>query len=117
MHAFSFRMAGCLLLATCAAAQPASPAMPIPSAAARTRVTQGIATAKMEKVAPNRGIFTVATERSAGALRLLDAAGKEVAVTRAPDGALKAEIDPSRGYLLTPPPPERQKLTKDGMHF
>ena len=118
MHASFHRIAGVLLLASTAIAQPAPTASKTGVAAAKTRITQGIATAKMEKVAPNRGIFTVATERDSHAgLRLLDATGKEVAITRTPEGAITAEIDPQRGYLLTPPPPERQALPKDGVHF
>jgi hypothetical protein len=47
----------------------------------------------------------------------LDATEKEVPVTRAADGTLKAEIDPTRGYILKPPPARRVTLTSDGLPF
>ena len=97
---------------------PAADTAKTRAAVTRTQITQGIASARLEKVAPNRGVFTVATKGAADAnMRLLDATLKEVAVTRAPDGTLKAEIDPQRGYILTPPARERVPLSKDGVHL
>ena len=62
--------------------------------------------------------MTIETKTDSGTrLRLLDAAGKEVSATRTADGILKAAVDPKRGYILTPPPPERRAMPKDGLHF
>lgn len=119
MHAFFFGIVASVGLAGAALAQaPATAAKRSPTAITRTQITQGIASAKLEPIAPNRGTFTVTTKAEAGSnLRLLDAGLKEVAVNRAPDGSLKAEVDPKRGYVLTPPPPPRRSLDKDGAHL
>ena len=98
------------------------PAATVKSGAATARptaITQGIASARLERVAPNKGTFTVMTKAEAtNKLRLLDTSLKEVPVIKAADGSLKAEIDPQRGYILTPnAPPERRPLTKDGLHL
>ena len=118
MHAFSYRVAGLLLLAGTAAAQPAAPAAKARETIARAEVTKGISTARLEKLGANRGVLTISTEAGLGSgLRLLDATEKEVPVTRTADGALKAEIDPQRGYILKPPPRKRVTLSKEGLHF
>ncbi|MGH7959113.1 MAG: hypothetical protein ACREH8_19195 [Opitutaceae bacterium] len=118
MDALPLRILGWLLLAGVACAQPAATAKKAGAAITRTQITQGIASARMERVAPNRGVLTVATKSEASSdLRLLDSTLKEVATTRTPDGAIKAEIDPQRGYILTPPARGRVPLSKDGTHL
>jgi hypothetical protein len=125
MRAYFICFAGwLLLLASSAAAQ--SPAAAAKAAAvtkadaaiSRAKITLGIASAKLERVAPTRGTLTIATKVEPGRnLRLLDAMLKEVPVKRSADGTLKAEIDPQRGYILAPPPPARRTVTEDGLHF
>ena len=116
MRAFPFRAAGCLLLVGSAVGQPSAPATKAGVANIRRDIIKGIASARIEKVAPDRGVLTVATEGDArGNLSLFDSTGKEVPVTRSPDGTLKADVDPQRGYILTPPRQERRPLPKDGM--
>ena len=111
MHAYVLRLVGCLALTGSSYAQQTV-------TGARTQITQGISSARIERVAPNRANLMVATKGESGAtLRLLDGAGKEVPATKSADGTLKAEVDPQRGYILTPAPPERRALSKDGLHF
>jgi hypothetical protein len=118
--------AGWLLLASIGLAQPAPKskdgsavnAAKTRTPVGRTQITQGIASARLEKMAPNRGVFTIATKSEADAkMRLLDATLKEVPVTRTADGTLKAEIDPQGGYILTRPAAERVPLSKEGLHL
>jgi hypothetical protein len=109
-------IAGWWLLTTIALAQAPAPSTSKAAAIARPNVTTGILSAKTEHVAPNRAAITIATKPDAK-LRLLDAAGKEVAVARTTDGTIKAEVDPQRGYQLTPPPQERRSLPKEGLQF
>ena len=118
MHAFSYRVAGFLLLAGTITAQPAAPAARTRETIARAEVTKGISSARMEKLGANRGVLTIETEAGLGrGMRLLDATEKEVPVTRTADGTLKAEIDPKRGYILKPPPRKRVSLSSEGLHF
>lgn len=118
MHAYHLRMAGCVLLATSALGQTSSRVTRTSAAVAPTRITQGIESARIERIAPDRARLTVATKVSPGAaMRLLDATGKEVAATRAVDGTIKAEVDPKLGYILTPAAPESRAMPKEGLHF
>jgi hypothetical protein len=120
MHAIHFRIAiGLLAVGSAFGQAPAATAGKSGAAIVRPSITQGVASAKLERVAPNRGKLTVATKAEAtNKLRLLDAALKEVAVTKAADGSLKADVDPQKGYILTPnSTPERRPLTKEGLHL
>ncbi len=74
--------------------------------------------AKVERVAPNRGRLSIAAKVEGGAkYRLLDGAGKEVSTTLAGDGVMKADVDPTRGYLLMPHTVEQVPLAKEGIQF
>ncbi len=120
MRVIYFRIAIALLTVGTAVAQTPTAAVARPAAAvARPSITLGIASARMERVAPDKGMLTVAPKaEAADSLKLLDGGLKEVAVTKAPDGSLKAAIDPQRGYILTPKnAPERKPLTKEGLHL
>lgn len=119
MRAFFFCVAVWLLFAASAFAQaPAAATTKAVAAGVRSQITQGIASAKLDRLTKEKGVLTVAPNANAGKMRLLDAALKEVPVTKAADGSLKAEIDPQRGYILAPQsPPERRPLTKDGQHL
>lgn len=118
MHAYPLRAAAWLLTTCSVLAQTPAPTAAKAAADARLRITQGIVSAKAERVAPNRATLTLETKPEAGTnLRLYEPSGKEVAVTRTPAGTIKAEIDPQRGYVLTPPAPARQSLPKEGLHF
>lgn len=128
MRSFISILIGSGLLASSLAAQPAptkaTAATAVPKANVmlnRAKVTEGIRSAKVERIAPNRATLNLETKVEAGkVMRLLDATGKEVAVARASDGALRAEIDPQRGYILAPPvaaAATRQALGKDGVQF
>jgi hypothetical protein len=111
-------IAGWLLIASSALAQAPNTAATKMGAATRAQITQGIQSAKMERLATNRAKLTVTTKPDVGAkMKLIDWTGKEVAITRTPDGLIEAEVDPQRGYLLAPPSPERQALTKEGLHL
>lgn len=109
---------GFVLLTVVAGAQPVNPAATKAINVRRALVTEGIVSVKAERIAPNRAALTLALKPDVGArLKLYDAAGAEVAVARTPDGGLKAEVDPQRGYVLAPPPPERRPLPRDGLEF
>lgn len=112
---------GVLLGAAVASAQtPSAPtaATKAVSAGRRPLVTEGILSAKTERVAPNRAAFTLTTKPDVAAkLKLLDAQGAEVAVTKTPEGLLKADVDLQRAYILARPIPERATLRKDGAEF
>lgn len=117
MRASTFGVAAWLLAGSAFAQAPAAATKAGP-ASARSTITQGVASAKLDRLTKEKGVLTVAPKSNAGNVRLLDAALKEVPVTKAADGSLKAEIDPQRGYLLVPhSPPERRLLTKDGEHL
>lgn len=117
MHAYSFCCVGCLLVSHAFGQGPA-PAAKAAAATGRTEITQGIKSARLERAAPNRGTVTIETKaESASRMRLLDATGKEVPTARAPDGTLTAEIDPQKGYILTPPSAGRQLLSEEGVHL
>lgn len=119
MRFFLSLLTGTGLLALSLSAQPA--ATKAGTNINRLKVTEGIRSANVEPIARNRATLNLETKVDAGrTMRLLDAAGKEVAVARATDGVLRAEIDPQRGYILTPPAAAlstRQALTKDGVQF
>lgn len=117
MRALTPCVVGALLFAPFSLAQ--TPATKIAAAAERSTVLQGIASAKIERVAPNRGALVVAPDPKLGAnLKVFDAAGKEVAVTRANDGTLRAEVDPTRGYMVVAATAAaRRPLTSDAVHF
>jgi hypothetical protein len=120
MRATSLRIAAGLLLAGSAFAQiPPVAAAKSGAAIARPSITQGIDFAKLEGSAQGKRTLTVRPKIEAkDNLRLMDAAFKDVPVTKAPDGSLKAEIDPTRGYVLTPHTlPGRQRLTPEGAHL
>ena len=120
MRATSLRIAAGLLLAGSAFAQiPAAATAKSGAAVARPSLTQGIDSAKLERGAQGKGTLTVRTKIEAkDNLRLMDAAFKDVPVTKASDGSLKAEIDPARGYILTPQTlPGRQRLSTEGAHL
>jgi len=112
---------GFILLAGVVGAQPVNPAATKATKATNVRrplVTEGIVSVKAERIAPNRAALTLALKSDVGArLKLYDAAGAEVVVARTPEGSIKAEVDPQRGYMLAPPPPERRALPKDGLEF
>jgi hypothetical protein len=113
-----FGIFGFMVLAGTINAQPASPTAAKAPSVRRTLVTEGILSAKTERVAPNRASLTLALKPEISSrLQLYDAAGKEVAVARTPDGTLKAEVDPQRGYLLAPATTERRSLSKEGIEF
>lgn len=121
MFASTSRVVVGLLLASGSllAQAPTAAAVKSGAVAARTQITQGISSARLEKTATNKGVFIVAPKAdAANKLRLVDSALKDVPLTKGADGSLKAEVDPQRGYILTPPaPPERRPLTKDGLHM
>lgn len=95
-----------------AVAASASPTLMRPAAAA------GILAAKVDRKAGNQATLTVATKVDAAkVLKLYDAAGTEVAVSRAADGSLKADVDPAKAYVLAPAAPPRQALPRDGLHL
>ena len=118
MHAHFSRLAGFLVLMATGFGQPVTPMSKASAATRRTTITQQIESAKLERVAPDRGTLTVAMKPEVGRdVRLLDATFREVPTKKAADGALRAEIDPQRSYILTAPAPERLPLSKDGLHL
>lgn len=91
---------------------------PAPARAQDVRITQGILSAKIERAAPDRAALTIATRPEMDAnLKLFDGNGREVSAARSPDGVIRADVDPKRGYVLAPRSPERRSLPKDGLEF
>jgi hypothetical protein len=82
------------------------------------RIGATVLSAKTERLGGDRVRLSVTPKlESAVGLRLLDDAGKEVRATVGGDGAIRAEIDPRRSYVLAPLPPERRALPDDGLEF
>lgn len=121
MRVTSLRIAVGLLLTGSAFAQPpaAATAKSAAAAVARPSITQAVGSARLERLVQDKGTLIVAPKPEAkNKLRLLDAGLKDVAVTQAADGSLRAEVDPKRPYILTPnTPPERRQLTTEGLHL
>ncbi|MBL9209095.1 MAG: hypothetical protein JNL92_01430 [Opitutaceae bacterium] len=118
MCSWSKELFGFLLLAGVVGAQPVTPAAGQAANVRRPLVTEHIVSVKAERIAPNRAALTLALKPDVAArLKLYDAVGAEVTVARTPDGGIKAEVDPQRGYVLAPPPPERRSLPRDGLEF
>jgi len=111
-------VAGVTLLAGGAYAQPPPVASSkTAKAAGHSAVTEGVVSARAERLAVDRAALKLATTPEAKNLRLYDAAGKEVPVARRTDGEITAEIDPRRNYVLAPPAPERRELPRGGLQF
>lgn len=112
-------IAGSAVLAAPAAGQPPVTGAATRSAAAvaRGNIKENIASARADRVAPNRVTLTVARKDRTKTLRLFDGSGREIATTEAPDGSINADVDPQRGYLLAPPTPERTPLTNQGLNL
>jgi hypothetical protein len=118
MRAQQIGIFGFMVLAGTLGAQPTSPTSAKTPNVRRALVTEGILAAKTERVAPNRASLTLALKPEISSrMQLYDAAGQEVAVVRTPDGTLRADVDPQRGYLLAPATTERRSLAKEGIEF
>jgi hypothetical protein len=122
-HFFS----GVATLAMLASALPGQTATPPNRAAAaatqagamvrRPLDTKDIVAAKTERVADRTTFELTAKMDVAPKLKLFDWTGKEVAVTRTPNGVIKADVDPKRGYVLARPIADRASLGKAGAEF
>lgn len=109
-----------LLIATPAMAQTEATAVTRSAVVpvVRRDVTAGIAAVKINRMAVDRAALTIALEQNAGAnLKLLDAQGKEVPTRRSAAGELQADVDPRRGYILTPATSARKPMTKEGIEM
>jgi len=119
MRAGCLCIAGSVVLAAPAAGQPrpSGAATRSAAAAARVNIAENIASARADRVAPNRATLTVARKDPTKKLRLFDGSGREIATTEAPDGSIKADVNPQQGYLIAPPTPERTPLTNQGVNL
>lgn len=117
MHA-TIAPLGVVLLAASSALAQVGTAVAEKAARVRPELPAGIASARIERQATDRAALTIALRPGAAEnLKLLDAQGKEVPVRRSATGALQADVDPRRGYVLTPVATERRTLTKERVEF
>lgn len=91
---------------------------PAPASRAVERRPVADVTAKAERTASGKTRLSVRPPKQAATgYRLLDAAGKEVGGSAVRNGAIEAEVEPQRAYILSPTVSHRQALTKDGLEM